>query len=103
MCVFNFFKYNNKSAHWVGHSKVGPLKIDEFFKRTPNFYEKEAIVTGKTEEEKNTAKKTTDYDDANVEDDGRIHKNKGKVVTIEEERNTLEYKETMNLYIEKFQ
>ena len=31
--------------------------MDEFFKRTPNFDEKEAIVTGKTGEDKNTAKK----------------------------------------------
>ena len=42
------FKDNNKPAHWVGHSKLGSLDIDEFFKRTPNFDEKEAIVTEKT-------------------------------------------------------
>ena len=53
----NCFKDNNKPAHWVGHSKLISLDIDEFFKITPKFDEKEAIVTGTTEEEKNTAKK----------------------------------------------
>ena len=51
------FKDNNKPANWVGHSKLGSLDIDELFIRTPNFYEKEASVTGKTEEDTNTAKK----------------------------------------------
>ena len=50
------FKDKNKPAHWVGHSKLRSLDIYDFFKRTPNFDEKEASVTGKTEEEKNTAK-----------------------------------------------
>ena len=36
--------------------KLRSLDIYEFFKRTPNFDEKEASVTGKTEQEKNTAK-----------------------------------------------
>ena len=49
----NVFKDNNKTAHWVGHSKLGSLDIDEFFKITQKFDEKEASVTGKTEEEKN--------------------------------------------------
>ena len=31
--------------------------MDEFFKRAPKFDEKEASVTGNTEEQKNTAKK----------------------------------------------
>ena len=51
------FKDSNKPAHWVGHSKLRSLDIDEFFKRTPNFDEKEASITGKIKEEKNTAKK----------------------------------------------
>ena len=42
------FKDNNKPAHWVGHSKLRSLDMDEFFKRTPTFDEKEAIVTEKT-------------------------------------------------------
>ena len=38
LCVFkNKIKDNNKPAHWVCHSKLRPLEIDEFFKRTPNF------------------------------------------------------------------
>ena len=59
LCVFkkSCFKDNNNPAHWVGHSKWGSLDIDEFFKITPKFDEKEASVTGKTEEEKNTEKK----------------------------------------------
>ena len=47
-CLQLFFKDNNKSAHWVCHSKLRSLDIDEFFKRTPNFDEKKASVTGKT-------------------------------------------------------
>ena len=102
MCVFkkNYFKDNNKPAHWVGHSKLRSRDIDEFFKRAQKFDQKEASVTGKTEEEKNTAKNTTYDADKNAEDNGIIHKDKEKVFTIEEERNTLEYQETMNLDIE---
>ena len=44
-------------AHWFGHSKLRSLEIDELFKRTPKFEEKEASVTGKTEEEKIQIKK----------------------------------------------
>ena len=61
-------KDNNKPAHWVGHSKLRSLDIYELFKRTPDFDEKEASVTGKTEEEKNTAKNTTYDADTNAED-----------------------------------
>ena len=84
LCVFKkMFKDNNKHAHWVVHSKLRSLDIDELFKRTQNFDEKEAIVTGKTDEEKNTAKKTTDDTDSNAGDNEIIHKDKEKVVTIE--------------------
>ena len=48
----NCFKDNNKPAHWVGQSKLRSLEIYEFFKITPNFDEREASMTGKTEEEK---------------------------------------------------
>ena len=48
-------KDNNIPAHWVGHLKFISLDIDEFFKRTPNVDEKEAIVTGKTEKKTNAA------------------------------------------------
>ena len=54
----------------------------------------------KTKEEKNTAENTTDDADTNVEHNEIIHKDKEKVVTIEEERNTLEYQEKINLDIE---
>ena len=93
MCVFKkiVLKINNKPAHWVVHSKLISLDIDEFFKITPNFDEKEAGVTGKTEEENNTAKKTTDDADKNAEENERIYKDKEKVVTIKEEKKTLEY------------
>ena len=69
LCVFNCFgfKDNNKPAIWVGHSKLGSLDIDELFKITPKFDEKEASVTVNTEEEKNAVKKTTYDADKNVE------------------------------------
>ena len=75
LCVIkkNCFKDNNKPAHWVGHSKLRPLDINEFFKRIPKIDEKQSSVTGNTEEEKNTAKNTTDYADKNEEDNEIIH------------------------------
>ena len=94
-----YFKDNNKPAHWVGLSKLVSLYIYEFFKRTPKFDEKESSVTGKKEEDKNTAKKTTCNADTNAEDNEIIHKYKEKVVTIEEEKQTLEYQKTMILDI----
>ena len=63
----NFFKDNNKPAHWVGHSKLISLDINDLFYRTPKSDEKEASVTGETEEEKNTSKHTTDDTDTNAE------------------------------------
>ena len=50
-CVFqeNALKITINLHIWAGHSKLISLEIDEFFKITPNFYEKEANVTGKTE------------------------------------------------------
>ena len=49
VCLQNkCFKDNVKTAHWVGHSKLRSLDIDEFLKRTPIFDEKEANVTGNT-------------------------------------------------------
>ena len=41
-------------------------------------------MTEETEKEENTAKKITDDADTNAEDNERIHKDKEKVVTIEE-------------------
>ena len=78
LCVFKNkkFKDNNKPSHWVGHSKLRSLEIYEFFKRTPNFDEKEDSVTGKTEEEKNKDRKTSNDDDANAEDNEIFHKDK---------------------------
>ena len=93
-------KDNDKSAHWVGQSKLRILDINKFLKRTPEFDENQDIVTGNTEEEENVAEKTTYDADENVEANETIDKNKDKVVTIEEEKNTLEYQETMNLDIE---
>ena len=76
LCVFNFFKDNNKPAHCAGHSNLRSLDIYEFFKRTPKFDEKEASVTGKKEEEKKTSRETTDDADTNAEDNERINKDK---------------------------
>ena len=80
--------------------KLRSLDIDDFFKITSNFDGKETSVSRKTEEEKNTAKTTTDDDDEIAGDNERIHKDKGKLVTMEENRNTFEYYEAMNLEIE---
>ena len=71
-----------------------------FKKEHQFFYEKESSVTGETEVNKITAKNTTDDANTNAEDNEIIHKYKEKVVTIEEERNTLEYQEILNLDIE---
>ena len=46
----NVLKDKNKPAHWVNHSKLTSLNIDEYFKRTPQSDEKQASVTGSTEE-----------------------------------------------------
>ena len=67
---------------------------------TPKFDEKESSVSGNIEEDKNTAKNTTEDADKNSGDNEIIRKYEGKVVTIEDESNTLEYQETMNLDIE---
>ena len=100
MCVFKKkIKYITKPAHWVGHSKLESPDIYEFFNRTPTFDEKQASVTMNTEEEETTAKNSTDDVDENSQENKRIHKNREKIVTIEEERKTLEYQETMNLDI----
>ena len=84
-CVFSKkkIKDNNKPAHWVIHSKLRSLDIYELFKRTPNFDEKEASVTGKTEEDKNTVRETTDNADSNTGNNERIIKDKENLVTIE--------------------
>ena len=42
------FQDNDKPAHWVGHSKLRFLYIDDFFKITPKFDENQASVTGNT-------------------------------------------------------
>ena len=42
----NVLKDKNKPAHWVNHQKLTSLNIDEYFKRTPQFDEKQASVTG---------------------------------------------------------
>ena len=54
------FKDNDKPAHWVGHLKLRSLYIDEFLKITPKFDENKASVTRNTEEEENSAERTTD-------------------------------------------
>ena len=53
LCVFKkiCFKDINKPAHWVGHSKLRSLDMDDLFKITPRFDENQASVTGNIEEE----------------------------------------------------
>ena len=67
VCLQFFFKDNDKPAHWVGHSKLGSLDIYDSFKRTPNFDENQASVTGNTEEEENSTEDTNDDPDENTE------------------------------------
>ena len=57
MSIKKRIKNNNKTEHWVDHSKLRYLELNEFFKRTPNFDEKEASVPGKTGDEKILIKK----------------------------------------------
>ena len=102
MCLQNkCFKDNVKPENWFGHLKLISLYIDEFFKITPKFDKKQGSVTGNTEEEENAAENTTDDSDKNEEANEIIDKNNEKVVTIEEEKKTLKYQETINLDIEK--
>ena len=42
------FKDDDKPSHWVGHSKLKSLNIDELFLKTPKFYENKASVTRNT-------------------------------------------------------
>ena len=74
--------------------------MDDFFKRTPKFYENQSSVTGNTEDKEN-APEENNYDADENEESNEINDlKKSKVVTIEEEKKTLEYQETMNLDIE---
>ena len=80
LCLKKYcFGDNNKPAHWVGHSKLRSQDVDELFKITPKSDEKDASVTGNTEEEKNIAKKTTDDTDTNAKDNERIYKDNEKI------------------------
>ena len=78
LCVFIKKKDNNTPAHWVGHSKLWSLYIYYFFEITPNFYEKEPNITGKTGEDKNPDKKTSNADYANVKYNERFIKEKSR-------------------------
>ena len=70
MCVLkkNCVKDFVKPAHWVGHSKLRSLDIDDFFKRTPKFDENQASVTVNKEEKENVAEETNDDADENTEE-----------------------------------
>ena len=39
------FKDNNKPAHWVGHSKLRSLEIDEFLKEHQTFMNTRLVFT----------------------------------------------------------
>ena len=41
-------KDHNKTAHWVGHSKLKPLDTDDFFKRKWFLDDVQASSTGTT-------------------------------------------------------
>ena len=69
LCVYSkkWFKDNDKPAHWVGHSKLRSLDIDELFKIKQKFDENQASVTGNIEGEGDAAEKTNDDADENSE------------------------------------
>ena len=54
------FKDNDKPAHWVDHSKLISLDMDELFKRITKFDKNQASIIENTEEQDNVAEKTTD-------------------------------------------
>ena len=60
---------------------------------------KNRLVQLGIQKQKNPAKKTTYDADKNAEENERINKDKESVVTIEDDKKTLEYQETTNLDI----
>ena len=40
VCLLRKIKDNDKPEHWVGHSKLGSLEIDDFLKISPTLDEK---------------------------------------------------------------
>ena len=49
VCLQNkCFKDNVKTAHWVGHSKLRSLDIDDLFKRTTDVDDTQYSVNGTT-------------------------------------------------------
>ena len=118
VCLLNKkFKDNVKSAHWVGNLQLISLDTYALFKITPCVDEKQASVTVNTmkqsvsgkkriqilsqEEEYNVSEETNDYADVKSEANKINDKKKDIVVKMKEEIMTLEYQETMNIYIEK--
>ena len=69
LCVFKKirFKHNDKPAHWVGHSTLISLDINDFFKRTPKFYENQSSITGNTEDKENAPEENNDDANENEE------------------------------------
>ena len=82
VCLKKTIRNNNKPAHWVGHSKIGSLEIDEFFKITRKIDETQASLTDNTEEEENISEKNTYDADGIAEANEIIDKIKDKVVTM---------------------
>ena len=85
---------------WLVTRNYYPQIQTSLKKRTPKCDGNHASVTGNTEEEENAAEQTYDNADENEEANEINIKNKDNVVTIKEEKKTLEYQKTMNLDIE---
>ena len=104
----NLLKDNNKTAHWVDHSKLESLYNEDFFKKTPVVDDIQASLTGNTieqsasgkknnpdllqEEEEQEVEEANDDADVNAEANEIDEYNNNKVISMEEEQNTLEYK-----------
>ena len=52
---------NNKTAHWVGHSKLNPLDTDGFFKREKFIDDIEASLIGNTTEQSTSVREESKY------------------------------------------
>ena len=78
------FKDYNKPAQSVGYLRLWSLDINVFVKITPTFDQKQAGITGNTQEEENSAEKNNYDADQNAEANEIIDKNKDTIFTIEE-------------------
>ena len=56
-----YLKYHDKTSHWVGHSKLIPLDLEDFYKRKIIINGVEAILPGTKIEQLNSGMKNDPY------------------------------------------